>query len=153
MKLYSDFIEFIKLLQKHEVEYLIVGGYALSIHSQPRTTKDLDIWINPTKENAEKMLNVLTDFGFESLEFTEEDFLNEDRINQLGNPPVRIDILNNIDGLNFDDAYKNKYVNSLGKAENIFFISVKDLIKNKSVSGRIKDKADIDWIKRYGKKS
>lgn len=88
MTLDPDFEDFIKLLNKHEVDYMIIGGYAMAFHGKPRYTGDLDIWIDISQFNAEKMLLVIEDFGFASLNFDKEDFLKENLINQLGYPPL-----------------------------------------------------------------
>src|SRR5258708_2874804 len=104
----KDFIDFIELLNLHTVEYMVVGAHALAFHGRPRYTGDLDIWIKPSVENAGKMIDVLKDFGFDSLGLTKEDFLKENYVTQLGYPPLRIDILNAISGVNFDEAYKGR---------------------------------------------
>ena len=92
MTLDPDFEDFIQLLNQHKVDYMVVGGYAMAFHGRPRYTGDLDIWIDISESNAEKMLLVIKDFGFSSLGFKKEDFLKENLINQLGYPPLRIDI-------------------------------------------------------------
>ena len=93
MEIYQDFEELLELLKKNKVEYLIIGGYAIYIHSRPKYTKDIDIWINPTKKNAQKMLKVLNEFGTGNLEIILDDLTNKDLIIQLGYEPVRIDIV------------------------------------------------------------
>jgi len=103
----KDFKEFIELLIKNEVEYL-VGGYAVAIHGYPRYTGDLDIWIRRTQANAEKTLKTLHDFGFNFSNLSTEDFTKEDNVIQLGNPPLRIDLLTQIDGVIFDECFANK---------------------------------------------
>ncbi|HEY5327677.1 MAG TPA: hypothetical protein VIJ27_11805 [Mucilaginibacter sp.] len=147
----KDFIDFIELLNAHNVEYMVVGAHALAYHGRPRHTGDLDIWIKPSLENADKMVNVLKDFGFESLGLIREDFLKENYVTQLGYPPLRIDILNAISGVNFDDAYKGRI---LGQNDdlNISFINISDFIANKQASGRAKDLGDIDALKKLKKK-
>ena len=104
MTLAQDFEDFVKLLNKHKVAYMVVGGYALAFHGKPRHTGDLDIWINISEENAKRMLQVLKDFGMSSLGFQKEDFLKPGYVTQIGYPPLRIDILNNIDGVEFSEA-------------------------------------------------
>ena len=108
-----DFKEFVELLNKNNVEYLIVGGYAVGIHGYPRYTGDLDIWINATRQNAHKMVAVLDEFGFSSFGLTEEDFIKSGNIIQMGYPPFRIDVLTKIDGVEFDACYKNKIIVNL----------------------------------------
>lgn len=95
MTLTKDFEEFVGLLNRHRVDYMVVGGYALAFHGKPRHTGDLDIWINISDENAERMLQVLRDFGMGALGFKTADFLKPGYITQIGYPPLRIDILNN----------------------------------------------------------
>jgi len=142
----QDFKEFVELLIKHKVEYLIVGGYAVGIHGHPRYTGDLDIWLNPTVENSKKALACVNDFGFGSFELKEVDFRKEGNVIQLGYPPLRIDLLSSIDGVNFNECYKNKKeVDIEGLLVN--FIGYQDLINNKKASGRLRDIDDIDNLK------
>ena len=147
----QDFIDFIELLNINNVEYMVVGAHALAFHGRPRHTGDLDIWIKPSFENAEKMVKVLTDFGFGSLGLGKEDFLKENYVTQLGYPPLRIDILNSISGVDFDDAYKGRII---GQNEDldISFINVADFITNKQASGRAKDLGDIEALRKKSKK-
>ena len=148
MTLAQDFEDFVKLLNLHEVEYMVVGGYALAFHGKPRHTGDLDIWINISENNAARMLGVLKDFGLSSMGFKKEDFLKPGYVSQIGYPPLRIDILNTIDAVEFKDAVQN--MNQI-KLENDFminYIGLKDFVKNKKSSGRSQDLADIHEIKK-----
>jgi len=139
----KDFTEFVTLLIKHKAEYLIVGGYAVGVHGHPRYTGDLDIWLNPTKENAEKVVKVVNEFGFSSYNLTISDFITLGNIVQLGYPPLRIDLLNDIDGVTFQECYKNrKEVSFEGLVVN--FIGYQDLLKNKKESGRHRDLDDLE---------
>ncbi len=95
----KDFKEFVASLNQNKVDYLVVGGYAVAIHGHPRYTKGLDIWLWVDKQNADKMMTVLTEFGFSSLELSAEDFLTKGYVIQLGQPPNRIDLLTQVDGL------------------------------------------------------
>src|SRR5688572_21755217 len=104
----QDFREFIELLIKNRVEYLIVGGYAVGIHGHPRYTGDLDIWINLSEENAQRISLCVNEFGFSSYGLTKSDFMQENIIVQLGYPPLRIDLLTNIDGVTFDNCFENR---------------------------------------------
>ena len=142
----QDFKEFVELLNKNEVEYLIVGGYAVGIHGYPRYTGDLDIWINATRQNARKMVAVLAEFGFDSFGLTEEDFTKLGNVIQMGYPPFRIDILTTIDGVRFKDCYKNKIV-VLHDEITLDVIGIEDLRRNKKVSGRLKDIDDLGNLK------
>ncbi len=142
----KDFIDFIELLNRYNVEYLVVGAHALAFHGRPRHTGDLDIWINPNKENAAKMVAVLNDFGFSSLGLKEADFLKTNYVTQLGYPPLRIDILNSISGVEFSEAYTNKIEGEVDGLQ-INFINIVEFIKNKEASGRNKDLSDIAALK------
>jgi len=151
MKKSEDFKEFIKLLNEHECRYLIVGGYALSFHSKPKFTKDIDFWIDPQPDNAEKIFKVLSDFGFGQLDITIDDLTDLNKVIQLGKEPLRIDLLTSIDGLTFEMAYENRVIgNYFDIKANI--ISQEDLILNKKSSGRKNDLYDLSWIEQYGKK-
>jgi len=121
----------------------VVGGYAVAFYGHPRYTKDLDVWIWLEKENAQKIIDVLQDFGFASLQFSKEDFLNPDNIIQLGQPPNRIDILTGLSGVNFEDCYKMKNVITITDLE-VNFIDLENLKKNKKASGRFQDLADLE---------
>lgn len=143
----EDFVDFIELLNRHKVEYMVVGAHALAFHGRPRHTGDLDIWIKPSTINAEKMINVIEDFGFSSLGLVKEDFLKDNYVTQLGYPPLRIDILNSISGVDFDEAYKNRIKGKIDDL-NISFINIDDFIKNKQATGREKDLGDINALKK-----
>jgi hypothetical protein len=138
----QDFKEFVSLLNKHDIEYLIVGGYAVGIHGHPRYTGDLDVWINSTLENAKKMVDVLDDFGFSSFNLTEADFMQAGNVIQMGYPPFRIDILTKIDGVEFTDCYPNKKVIQYDEIT-LNIIGINDLRENKQASGRLKDLDDL----------
>jgi len=138
----QDFKEFIELLNKNQIEYLVVGGYAVGIHGYPRYTGDIDIWINVSNEIAAKMVSVLEDFGFGSYELKEEDFLNTANVIQLGYPPLRIDIIMSIDGVSFEESYSKRIEKEIDGLQ-IKFIGLSELIKNKKASGRDKDIIDL----------
>ena len=147
MILSQDFEDFIKLLNEHHVDYLIVGGYAMAFHGKPRYTGDLDIWIDISESNALKLLMVIRDFGFSSLGFSKEDFLKENLINQIGYPPLRIDIITSIDGVEFDHAYASKLVIELeGFPAN--YIGLDQLIANKKASARKIDLSDVEDLEK-----
>lgn len=148
MTLAKDFEDFVKLLNRHEVDYMVVGGYALALHGKPRHTGDLDIWINISEKNAARMLRVLKSFGMSSLGFKKEDFLKPGYITQIGYPPLRIDILNSIDGVEFSGAVKHMKRIQIEKDFPINYIGLNDFIRNKQASGRMQDLADIQEIKK-----
>lgn len=142
-----DFKEFVQLLVKNQVEYLVVGGYAVSIHGYPRYTGDLDVWINPTKSNAEKVLTSIHEFGFTSYDLTEKDFTKEYGIVQLGYPPLRIDIINNLDGVNFEECFQKKSIIEIDDLP-VNFISLEDLIINKKTTARPRDIDDVENLSK-----
>jgi hypothetical protein len=146
MVLNKDFREFIALLNANKVKYLIVGGYAVGFHGYPRYTKDLDIWILVSEENAEYILAALNQFGFGSMDLKREDFLNPENFIQLGYPPNRIDLVMSCDGLEFESSYQSKITIEADGIE-INFIDLDNLRKNKLASGRPQDLADLDNLK------
>jgi len=141
----QDFKEFVRLLNEYKVEYLVVGGYAVAFHGYPRYTKDMDIWINRNAINANRILSALDAFGFGDLDLTEEDFLNEDHIIQLGYPPARIDIITGLEGVDFEDCYTSKVTERIDDID-IKFIDLESLRKNKKATGRIQDLADLEHL-------
>jgi hypothetical protein len=151
MMLSDDFEDFLKLLNQYQVQYLIVGGYAMAFHGKPRFTGDLDVWINVSEHNAFKMVSVIDDFGFASLGFTAEDFVKPNLINQIGYPPLRIDILTSIDGVEFEEAYSVKLEIQLDEGTKVYYIGLDELIKNKKASGRKIDIADVSDLEKKSK--
>lgn len=148
MKISQDFEEFFELLTRNNVRYLVIGGYAYAIHAEPRYTKDLDIFYESTEVNAGKLLQTIKDFGFESLELTMDDFIKRGRIVQLGLSPLRIDLLNDVEGITFEDSWQNKIESKYG-SQTIYVLSKSDLIKHKQASGRDQDLVDVKNLKRY----
>ncbi len=147
MTLDKDFEDFVLLLNKHCVNYMIVGGYALAFHGKPRHTGDLDIWIDISEDNARRMVSVVNEFGMASLGMQQHDFLQKGIITQIGYPPLRIDILNEIDGINFAEAYPNKLIIDVDGLP-VNYIGLDDLIKNKQASARNQDIADINELNK-----
>ena len=138
-----DFKEFLRLLNAHEVEYLMIGGYAVGYHGYPRATVDMDIWIAADPANAEKVVAVLREFGFESPELAPDLFLRENRIIRMGEPPLRIEISTGIDGVTFDECYQERIADLVdGVVVNL--INLRHLRINKKASGRAKDTADLE---------
>ncbi|MFM8531946.1 MAG: DUF6036 family nucleotidyltransferase [Ilumatobacteraceae bacterium] len=142
MNLNRDFQEFVELFVAHEVEFLVVGGYALAAHGHPRYTKDLDVWVWVGPENARRVLAAVEEFGFGGLGLTVEDFQATDSMIRLGNEPQRIDILTYASGLDFREAYGNRVYVTIGDVK-VPFISPKDLRTNKLAAGRPRDIADV----------
>jgi len=145
MEPYPDFKELLELLNKSEVEYLVVGGYALALLGSPRFTGDLDIYISTHPDNARKVLAVLHEFGFGSLNINETDLSTENQVLQLGVPPVRIDFVTSIDGIKWEDAWENRERGEWGNVP-VAFLSRSDFIANKRAAGRLKDLADIEAL-------
>lgn len=139
----SDFKEFLEFLNANNVRYLVVGGFAVAIHGYPRYTKDIDIWVDMERENAANLIHALSQFGFDSLHLTVEDFLIEDQIIQLGYPPSRIDILVTLPGVDFATCYRARKIIVIDEIL-VSFIDKADLIKNKRASGRHQDLADLE---------
>ncbi len=150
LQLEQDFLDFLELCNKHEVAYLVIGGYAVSVHGYPRSTKDLDICIELSEENAKKMLKVIADFGFASAGLCEQDFLKKDFITQLGHPPLRIDILNDLDHVLFSEAWLNRK-EVLYEGVTINFIGYNQLLSVKEAAGRKQDIADVEKLKARNK--
>ena len=146
MKISRDFKEFIEFANSNSVRFLIVGGYAVAFHGHPRYTKDLDVWIERSPQNARRLLAALSEFGFDGVGLVEDDFLEPEQIIQLGNPPLRIDILTDISGVDFDACYTNRQIVDLDGVE-MPFISLADLRANKVASGRHQDLADLENLK------
>ncbi len=145
-----DFLDFITLCNNHKVRYLVIGGYAVSIHGYPRSTKDMDVCIEMSQQNAKKMVSVIKDFGFGSLNLTESDFLNKNFITQLGYDPLRIDILNDLNGVSFEEGWQNRKIVNISGVE-INFIGYNELLKVKEKAGRPQDIADISMLKKRNK--
>jgi len=147
MGLSEDFKEFIKLLNERGVKYLIVGGYAVAYYGFPRYTKDIDLWIWPQESNADKMVDALKEFGFDSLGLTKYDFFDVDNIIQLGYPPNRIDLITDLSGVDFENCFSNRQEVEMDDIK-VNFISLNDLIENKIKTGRLQDQADVEKLKK-----
>ncbi len=141
----EDFKEFLSLLNKNKVKYLLLGGWAVGIYGAPRATADIDIFISVDDDNLNKLLKALYDFG--SITVPKEHFKNMGRVFRMGRSPIRIEILNQASGIDFENCYKKrKKINVDGI--NISTISETDLLKNKKMSGRAKDIADLRNLER-----
>ncbi|MBN1902941.1 hypothetical protein JW926_16580 [Candidatus Sumerlaeota bacterium] len=145
MEIQEDFKELLELLNAHKVEYMIVGGYALSHHGAPRYTGDIDIYVKPDQENSRRVINALDQFGFGSVGLTEEDFNAPHKVVQLGYPPVRIDIMTSLSGVSCEEAFSNKMSGKYGDTP-AYFIGREQFLKNKQACGRKKDEADIEAL-------
>ncbi len=145
MMISKDFKEFIELLNANDVRYMVVGGYAVAVHGYPRYTKDLDIWIERSEQNAANLLKALIQFGFGSLDVSADDFLETGQVIQLGYPPNRIDLVTDLDGLSFEPCYASKITVTMDKID-INFIDLENLKINKAATGRSQDLADIEHL-------
>ena len=145
MRIQEDFNALLASFNAHDVEYLVVGGYALAFHGVPRFTGDLDLFVNPKHENAQHLLDALNDFGFDSLGLKVQDFVTPDHVVQLGVPPVRVDILTTIDGVSWEEAWAG-HVEGLYGNTPVPFIGQKEFLANKKASGRARDLADIEAL-------
>ncbi len=145
MELDKDFNECVELFIAHDVQFLIIGGYALAAHGFPRATGDLDAWVWASDTNAAKIITALDAFGFANVGISVSDFLREDSVVQLGYPPYRIDILTSIDGLEFAEAWASRVMVRINNMD-VPFISRDDLITNKTAVGRPQDIADVQRL-------
>ncbi len=142
MSVSKDFEELFACLSAHGVRALVVGAYAVAFHGKPRFTKDIDILVEPTLENAARLVAALADFGFGSVGLSADDFVVPGRVVQLGYPPNRVDLITAIDGVDFDSAWRGRVAGPYGSAE-VFYLGKDELIRNKLASGRPQDQVDL----------
>ena len=147
MRLEKDFEEFIGLLNKHKVRYLVVGAYAVSFYARPRYTGDIDFLIEGTPGNSKRLLACLKEFGFGELGLRVEDFEDPEMVVQLGYEPVRIDILSSLSGVETKEALRSRVQGSFGR-QKAWFISLVDLIQSKRATGRKQDEADVEHLQK-----
>ena len=152
MVLDENFKEFIQLLNTNDVKYLVIGGFAVAYHGYPRYTKDIDFWIWANPDNADRVLKTFEDFGFGSLGFKKEDLLDLDNIVQLGYEPNRIDLITNLEGMDFEVCFE-RCMEAEFEGVQIHFIGLEDLVKNKLSTGRFKDKVDAQTLIKKNKKN
>jgi hypothetical protein len=143
----EDFRDFIDALNKQEVEYLLVGGYAVILHGYRRSTGDMDVWVNVTAENHKKLIKAYLDFGLPTADISEENFLRNDELDvfSYGTPPVCIEILKKVKGCNFNDAYKISKLFDEGGLQ-IRYVHINTLIEAKTAAGRYKDLDDLEKL-------
>lgn len=139
----ADFREFLRLLNSNGVEYLLVGGYAVGIHGYVRATNDLDVWVAVSAENALRVDRALREFGFSSTSLSPELFMSPGQIVRMGVPPLRLELLTGISGVDFADCYSERDVLDLD-GMSVPVISLKRLRENKAAANRAKDLADLD---------
>jgi len=142
---FQDYQDILKVFNRHNVEYLIVGAYAMGNFGYTRSTHDIDLWVNKSKENAKKICDALEEFGV-PFSIEPNDFMAQNSVIQIGLAPYRIDILTDIDGVDFESAWKNK-VDGIILGVQTSIVSLKDLMHNKSSTNRPKDKLDMVQLK------
>jgi len=143
IRLSPDFKEFLQLLNAHEVQYLIIGGYAVGYHGYPRATGDLDIWVAIERQNAMKLVAVLQEFGFDLPDISPQLFLEENKVVRMGLPPVRIELVTTISGVSFEECYADR-IQDIVDDTAVNLISLQKLKDNKRASGRYKDLDDLE---------
>ncbi len=139
----KDFKDFLKLLNARRVKYLIIGGYAVGYHGYPRATGDLDIFVEISPANAKALVGAFKKFGFDVPELKESLFLRKGKMVRVGRPPMRLEVLNDISGVSFDECYTSR-VTDVIEGIQLHFIDLPHLLANKRASGRAKDLADVE---------
>lgn len=139
----TAFSELLRLLNEHEVKYLVVGGYAVAYHGYPRTTGDLDVWIKQAEDNAVCVVEALREFGFDVPALETSLFTEESQIIRMGRPPLQVEIITTASGVDFPTCYGERVVDELGGVE-ASIIGLECLKKNKRASGRHKDLSDLE---------
>jgi hypothetical protein len=145
MEVQKDFRDLLELFNAHNVDYIIVGAYALGFHGAPRYTGDLDIFVKPDPVNAQRILRALEAFGFGSVGLTGADFESHDKVVQLGLPPVRVDIITSITGVPWEEAWSGRVEGRFGDLE-VHYIGRNEFLLNKKALGRKKDLADLEAL-------
>jgi len=145
MEIQSDFKELLELFNKHHVEYMLVGGYALAFHGAPRFTGDLDVFVHNSPKNAARVMDALSEYGFGSVGLAAEDFQKEGSVVQLGVPPVRVDLVTSLTGVLWEGAWSNRVAADYGDVP-VFYIGREQFIANKKATGRKRDLADLEAL-------
>jgi len=145
IRLPPDFKEFLRSLSEHDVRYLLIGGYAVGYHGYPRATQDLDVWIAVSRSNAERVTKALRAFGFDSPKLQDGLFMQEKSIVRMGMPPMRIEIITSISGVDFEECFASKVLDKLDGVE-VSVIDLEHLKINKKASGRYKDLDDLEHL-------
>jgi hypothetical protein len=151
MTLNENFIEFINLLNSHDVKYVLVGGWAVIFEGYSRTTGDIDFLVEMSEENAERILDSINEFWGSTIGFDKSDFLKMDNVIMMGRPPFRIDILTSISGVSFEEVFNNSKLIKEDSFE-VRCIHINELIRNKKSSGRFKDLADAEMLEKILRK-
>ena len=145
MEVQPDFRELLALLNAHNVEYVVVGAYALAFHGAPRFTGDLDVFVQPSAENAARILAALAAFGFRFENLTAQDFTVPNQVVQLGLPPVRIDLITSITGVSWEQARSHRVAGNFGNVP-VHYLGLDEYIANKRATARKKDIADLEEL-------
>ena len=144
-----DYRDMLSALSEEQVEYLLVGAYALAVHGLPRATGDIDLWVRASSDNAERVLRALERFGAPLLDLSKDDLMMPGTVFQIGLAPSRIDLLTSLDGVGFDEAWQAREERNL-EGLRIPVIGREHLIRNKKAVGRPKDIADAAWLEAEG---
>jgi hypothetical protein len=144
----EDFLELLSAFLAAEVRFLVIGAYAVGVHGRPRATKDLDVWIATSPENAVRVIAALRQFGAPLGDLSAADLEGEGTGFKMGSPPRRIDILTKIEGLSFGEAWPNRIEAAFGPGVRCPVIGLDDIVKNKRAAGRPQDLADVDALEK-----
>lgn len=141
----QDFLDLLRAFADADVRFLLVGAYALGLHGKPRATGDLDVWVDATPENARRVMEALQAFGAPTADIAESDLARPGVTYQIGLPPRRIDILTDLTGLTFAEAWPSRVLGPFGDIH-VDFIGRADFLRNKRQTGRLKDLADVEGL-------
>ncbi len=150
MAINQDFRDLFKVFNELGVKYLIVGAYAMIYYTEPRYTKDLDVWVEPSTDNAKRVWQALEKYGAPLVDVSERDFANPEIVYQIGVEPNRIDVMMDISGVEFKQAWESREESAYGD-EPIYIIGLNDLIQAKMKAGRLQDKLDLEYLRKLKK--
>jgi hypothetical protein len=153
MNFEEEFKNLLSAFQRHKVNYMVVGGYAVNFHGYERTTSDLDVWVKSTPENLSLIISALRDLGFdeESLNHIHNFDLSKPFLFHIGSKPNDIEVFNFVTGVNYEDAEPHKILFDYSSKMRVYFISIRDLILNKMLTGRTQDKLDVEMLQKIQK--
>jgi hypothetical protein len=146
----EDFVDLLRALSAAEARFLVVGGYAVAIPGRPRATKDLDVWVQPTLENAGRVMRALVEFGAPLQDLVERDLATPGVWFQMGLAPNRVDVITEVPGLSFDSAWERR-TEAIIDGLVVPVVGLEDLIANKRASGRPQDLADVAALERLAR--
>ncbi len=141
----QDFVDLLQAFVESNVRFLVVGAYAFALHARPRATGDLDLWVEPEPQNARRVIQALRRFGAPLAQITEDEFSRPGTVVQIGVAPRRIDILTELTGLSFTEAWDDRVSHKFASVD-VFFLGKRTFIKNKKALGRHKDLADLEAV-------